>query len=75
MEVWFGMKGVVEKWFGEKGFGFIRRLGTSESVFVHYTDIQSNGGFRKLEEGQTVKFDVEHGAKGAKAVNVCVIGE
>jgi CspA family cold shock protein len=57
------------KWFNEaKGFGFI----TSEEggdIFVHYSNIQSNG-FKTLAEGQAVSFDIEEGPKGPKAVNV-----
>ena len=62
------MKGTV-KWFNdEKGFGFI----TSEEgndVFAHYSEIQSEG-FKKLEEGQDVTFDVTQGAKGPQATNI-----
>jgi len=57
------------KWFNdEKGFGFIERDGASD-VFVHYSEIQSNG-FKKLEEGDKVSFDVEEGTKGPQAKNV-----
>jgi CspA family cold shock protein len=58
------------KWFNDtKGFGFI----TSEEgddVFVHYSSIQSDGGFRSLAEGDSVSFETEEGPKGLKAVNV-----
>jgi cold shock protein len=61
-------KGKV-KWFNEsKGFGFI----TGENgvdVFVHFSEIQSNG-FKTLAEGQEVNFEVADGPKGPKAVNV-----
>jgi len=57
------------KWFnGSKGYGFIEREG-GEDVFVHYSAIQGDG-FRNLEEGQRVEFDVEQGEKGPQAVNV-----
>jgi CspA family cold shock protein len=57
------------KWFnGGKGYGFIEREG-GEDVFVHYTAIQGDG-YRNLEEGQRVEFDIEEGAKGPQAVNV-----
>ncbi len=61
-------KGTV-KWFNEtKGYGFI----TSEDgrdVFVHYSEIQSNG-FKTIAEGQAVTFEIADGPKGPKATNV-----
>ncbi|MGE5856022.1 MAG: cold-shock protein [Syntrophaceae bacterium] len=57
------------KWFNErKGFGFIE---TSEGndVFVHFSAIQDSG-FRTLQEGQRVSFEVEQGQKGPSAANV-----
>jgi CspA family cold shock protein len=61
------------KWFnGGKGYGFIARE-EGEDVFVHYSAIQGDG-FRNLEEGQTVEFDVEPGRKGLQAANVTVVG-
>lgn len=64
-------EGIV-KWFNaEKGFGFIAREG-AEDVFVHYSAIQSNG-FRTLEEGQRVSFDIVQGPKGAQAANVMAL--
>jgi len=61
-------KGTV-KWFnGEKGFGFIQRS-SGEDVFVHYTAIKATG-YRSLNEGDMVEFDVEKGPKGLQAVNV-----
>ncbi|MCM3088824.1 cold shock protein CspC [Bhargavaea ginsengi] len=57
------------KWFNaEKGFGFIEREG-GDDVFVHFSAIQSDG-FKSLDEGQQVTFDVEQGARGAQAANV-----
>ena len=57
------------KWFNStKGFGFIIADDGTE-VFVHHTAIQSSG-FRTLEEGQRVEFDVTTGPKGLKAENV-----
>jgi cold shock protein len=61
-------KGTV-KWFnGAKGYGFIQRS-TGEDVFVHYSAIQENG-YRSLNEGETVEFDLLKGPKGFQAANV-----
>ncbi len=58
------------KWFNDaKGFGFISRQ-NGEDVFVHFSAIQSNGGFRSLQEGQAVQFNVTKGPKGWQAENV-----
>jgi len=65
-------KGVVERWFNKKGYGFIKS-DKGESVFVHYSGVRSEDSFKKLEEGQRVKFDIEEGKKGPKAVNVVVL--
>ncbi len=57
------------KWFNDaKGFGFISRE-TGEDVFVHFSAIQSKG-FRSLQEGQRVQFNVVQGPKGLQAENV-----
>ncbi|HZG80335.1 MAG TPA: cold-shock protein CspD [Brevibacillus sp.] len=62
------MQGKV-KWFNaEKGFGFIEREG-GDDVFVHFSAIQSDG-FRSLEEGQEVEFDIVEGDRGPQAANV-----
>jgi CspA family cold shock protein len=60
------------KWFNDaKGFGFISRQ-NGEDVFVHFSAIQSNG-FRSLQEGQAVEFNVTKGPKGLQAENVQVL--
>jgi len=57
------------KWFNaSKGFGFIQRQ-TGEDVFVYHTAIQAEG-YRSLNEGQAVEFDVRKGPKGLQAENV-----
>lgn len=57
------------KWFNaEKGFGFIEVEG-QDDVFVHFSAIQGEG-FKTLEEGQTVSFDIEEGQRGPQAANV-----
>jgi cold shock protein len=62
------MQGKV-KWFNaEKGYGFIEREDGGD-VFVHFSAIQSEG-FKTLEEGQPVEFDIVEGARGPQAANV-----
>jgi len=57
------------KWFNaEKGFGFIEREG-GDDVFVHFSAIQADG-FKSLDEGQDVTFEVEQGQRGPQATNV-----
>ena len=57
------------KWFdAKKGFGFIEQE-EGDDVFVHFRAIAGNG-FKTLEEGQAVEFDLEDGAKGLQAANV-----
>lgn len=57
------------KWFNaEKGFGFIEREG-GDDVFVHFSAIEGDG-FKSLEDGQAVEFDIEEGDRGPQATNV-----
>ncbi|MFC5741110.1 cold-shock protein [Dyella tabacisoli] len=58
------------KWFNDaKGFGFIEQDGGGADVFVHFSAIAAKG-FRSLQEGQQVKFNVTNGPKGAQAADV-----
>ena len=60
------------KWFnGSKGYGFLAREGGAD-VFVHFSATQGEG-FKNLEEGQKVEFEVEQGPKGPQASNVTVV--
>ena len=59
------------KWFNDsKGFGFITPEDGDKDVFVHFSAIQSDGGFKSLAEGQRVNFEVTDGPKGPQATNV-----
>ena len=61
-------KGTV-KWFNnQKGYGFITPE-SGEDVFVHFSSIKDEG-YKTLDEGQAVEFDVQNGAKGEEAINV-----
>ncbi|MEW2352139.1 MULTISPECIES: cold-shock protein [Thermomonosporaceae] len=58
------------KWFNaEKGFGFIEQDGGGADVFAHFSAIVGNG-FRELQEGQKVSFDITQGQKGLQAENI-----
>lgn len=62
------MKGTV-KWFNaEKGYGFIQ-VEDGDDVFVHFSAIQGEG-FKTLDEGQQVEFDITQGSRGPQAANV-----
>ena len=62
-------KGTV-KWFNaEKGFGFITNSENNEDLFVHFTSIASDG-YKSLNDGDNVTFDITSGAKGLQATNV-----
>ena len=64
-------KGTV-KWFNaQKGYGFITNEITGEDVFVHFSGIAGEG-YKSLEEGQNVTFDITEGNRGLQAVNVTV---
>ena len=63
--------GTVKFFNAEKGFGFISRE-QGDDVFVHYSNIQSSG-YKSLDEGQRVEFDVAPGRKGEEAQNVRAI--
>ena len=65
------MQGTVKFFNNEKGYGFISREG-GDDVFVHYSNIGGDG-YKSLEEGQAVEFDVAPGHKGEEAQNVRVI--
>lgn len=61
-------RGIVRRFNNQRGFGFISDS-EGNDVFVHYTGINEEG-FKSLEEGQEVEFDVIQGEKGPQAVNV-----
>nr|WP_330393428.1 cold-shock protein [Anaeromicropila populeti] len=68
----FMNKGTV-KWFNEqKGFGFITDDNNGEDVFVHFSGIVANG-FKSLQDGQKVSFELTRGDRGMQAVNVSVL--
>lgn len=62
----------IVKWFNsEKGFGFISVEG-GDDVFAHFTAINLDG-FKTLEEGQKVRFDIVEGARGPQAANITIL--
>jgi cold shock protein len=67
------MEGKVSWFSAQKGFGFIIRDDGKADLFVHYSGIDSTG-YRKLEPGQRVSFEIEAGPKGLQAGCVTVIG-
>ena len=62
------MKQGTVKWFNEKGFGFIEVEGEND-VFVHFSQINQDG-YKSLEEGQSVEFEVVEGDRGPQVANV-----
>lgn len=67
-------KGVV-KWFNaDKGYGFITLKSGGPDLFVHYSAIQGSG-YRNLDEGEAVEFDITEGPKGKQASNVIRLGQ
>jgi CspA family cold shock protein len=66
------VNGVV-KWFNaSKGYGFISN-NEGQDLFVHFSSIRENGGYRSLEEGQEVEFTMGEGKKGPQAQDVVVL--
>jgi len=63
------------KWFdAKKGWGFIVSDDNSEEIFAHFSNIKSDG-FKTLEDGEAVEFDVERGEKGLYATNIMKVKE
>lgn len=58
------------RWFNDqKGYGFIQAETTDEDIFVHFSAVEMDG-FRRLQEGQTVRYEAERSSKGLKATKV-----
>ncbi|MGL5718588.1 MAG: cold-shock protein [Paraclostridium sp.] len=67
------MNNGIVKWFNnEKGFGFITVDGGGDDVFAHFSAIQTDG-FKSLEEGQRVSFNIVKGARGPQAENITIL--
>lgn len=67
------MRNGTVKWFNEtKGYGFIAPADGSDEVFVHFSAIKGDG-FRTLQEGQQVTFEIERGPKGLQAIEVSAV--
>ncbi|QNI04359.1 cold-shock protein [Halomonas sp. SH5A2] len=61
------------KWFNDaKGYGFISTEGSGDDLFAHFSEIQAEG-FKSLQDGQEVSFDVTQGQKGLQASNIKVL--
>ena len=61
----------IVKWFNDdKGYGFITPDGGGKDLFAHFRDIDGSGGFRSLQEGQRVQFEVKQGLKGPQASGI-----
>ena len=66
--------GTVERFMADKGFGFIKPDGGGKDVFVHHSAI-GGSGFKSLEQGQRVEFDLVQDPKGPRAENVSTLDE
>jgi cold shock protein len=62
--------GTVKFFNGDKGFGFITPENGDKDVFVHFSALPDDGGYRNLNEGDRVEFSIEPSAKGPRAANV-----
>jgi CspA family cold shock protein len=61
----------IVKWFDDgKGYGFITPDGGGKDLFAHFKEIAATSGFRSLQEGQRVQFEVKQGMKGPQASNI-----